>query len=325
MTPCLTVGIMGAGRMAQGFDAPGERKVLSLAHAVKVTPNFVLGGFFDTDPAKAVEAEKRWGCGPTPRDRTDWLSQGFDVICIATPDDCHARDLEDVLKCRPRAIVVEKPIATDHDIVEALLKEARHHGVPLIVDFPRRFHTGVDRAHKLILEGVLGRPRIANLIYSGSALHSAVHMVDLLHTWFGHEWQLLEVSPNSTPSRVILDDGNRPLQINLIALSQPSYYVWEMKLFFERGSIELGEAPESMTISRLGSHPEYPGFQVAIPESRFNMEGEPLLERLFARVEEICRDPNEASMQLQREMGCQRLLAKILGARGRITHPKQLN
>src|SRR5262252_5059042 len=58
----LVVGILGAGRMAQGFDDPHSPHVLSLAHAVHVSPGFRLGGFFDRRPERAELAERRWGC-----------------------------------------------------------------------------------------------------------------------------------------------------------------------------------------------------------------------------------------------------------------------
>ena len=61
----LVVGILGAGRMAQGFDDPGSPQVLSLAHAVQASRPFRLGGFFDRRPERAEAAEHRWGCLPS--------------------------------------------------------------------------------------------------------------------------------------------------------------------------------------------------------------------------------------------------------------------
>ena len=82
----LVVGILGAGRMAQGFDDPGSPHVLSLAHAVQASRGFSLGGFFDQRPERAEAAERRWSCPPSPRARAAWLSQPWDVVLIATPD-----------------------------------------------------------------------------------------------------------------------------------------------------------------------------------------------------------------------------------------------
>ncbi|MHB8621519.1 MAG: hypothetical protein ACYDAG_18485, partial [Chloroflexota bacterium] len=93
---------MGAGAIAQGFDNPTSPHVLSLAHAVSLSPEFELGGFYDIDSMRSQEAEKKWACPATPRDRQRWLNRGWDVICIATPDQRHAADLADALSVKPR-------------------------------------------------------------------------------------------------------------------------------------------------------------------------------------------------------------------------------
>jgi predicted dehydrogenase len=86
----VIVGILGAGRIAQSFDAPGAAHVLSLAHAVSRSTAFRLGGFFDVRAERAVAAERRWGCAPSPRTREAWLDSGWDVVCIATPEAAQA-------------------------------------------------------------------------------------------------------------------------------------------------------------------------------------------------------------------------------------------
>ena len=63
----LKVGIMGAGRIAQGFDYPGSEKILTLAHAVRESDRFVLGGFYDLHQDRAERAEEKWTCPASPR------------------------------------------------------------------------------------------------------------------------------------------------------------------------------------------------------------------------------------------------------------------
>ena len=56
----LTVGILGAGRISAGFDALGDARVQTLAHAVSRTPQLALAGFYDQDPTRAAAAEVKW-------------------------------------------------------------------------------------------------------------------------------------------------------------------------------------------------------------------------------------------------------------------------
>src|SRR6185503_4409517 len=191
----LVVGILGAGRMAQGYDDPHSPHVLSLAHAVHVSPGFRLGGFFDRRPERAELAERRWGCPPSPRARAEWLGRPWDGVLIATPDAEHGADLHDVLARKPRGIVVEKPVATDGAEGLRLLEDAERLGVPVLVDFPRRWHSGVAAVARDIAAGRLGTPIAATLTYSGGAAHSEIHVwCERGKVELSHSPEILELS-----------------------------------------------------------------------------------------------------------------------------------
>ena len=154
------VGVMGAGQIAQGFDQPGDARVLSMANAVRSSADFDLGGFFDIDPARSAAAEVKWSCAASPRDRATWLAVPWDVIYIATPDACHASDLRDALACRPRGLLVEKPVALDDREGRELLDVAMRERIPVLVNYPRRWHTGVRRVTEMIAREELGLRRL---------------------------------------------------------------------------------------------------------------------------------------------------------------------
>jgi predicted dehydrogenase len=120
-----SVGILGAGRIAQGFDKPGDSRILTLAHAVTRCPRLCLGGFYDCCLTATRKAERKWKTPPSPRNREEWLGAGWDIVCIATSDDSHAKDLSDVLNHSPKAILVEKPLTQEDRIGQQLLRKAR--------------------------------------------------------------------------------------------------------------------------------------------------------------------------------------------------------
>jgi predicted dehydrogenase len=308
----LVVGILGAGRMAQGFDDPHSPHVLSLAHAVHVSPGFRLGGFFDRRPERAELAERRWGCPPSPRARAEWLGRPWDVVLIATPDAEHGADLHDVLARKPRAVVVEKPVAADGADGLRLLEDAERLGVPVLVDFPRRWHSGVAAVARDIAAGRLGKPIAATLTYSGGAAHSAIHMLDLFHTWWGAGWTPTPGGRAGDVALVTLRRGGDALTASFVDVAADRYYVWEMHVWCERGKVELSHSPEILELSGLDGHPLYTSFQVLTQRERFQMEHEPVLARLMETLAGAIADPDAARALLRREIESQMFSAEVL-------------
>ena len=65
--------------ISAGFDALGDARVQTLAHAVSRTPQLALAGFYDQDPTRAAAAEVKWDCPASPRTRSSWLMKAADV------------------------------------------------------------------------------------------------------------------------------------------------------------------------------------------------------------------------------------------------------
>ena len=55
------VGVVGAGRIAAGFDSLGDELVLTHAHAVKREPRLELVGFWDLNNQASLDAAAKWG------------------------------------------------------------------------------------------------------------------------------------------------------------------------------------------------------------------------------------------------------------------------
>jgi predicted dehydrogenase len=306
------VGIMGAGRIAQGFDKPGDSHVLTIAHAVTSSSAFRLGGFYDLDSEKSEAAERKWGSPQSPRDRVRWLNQPWDVVCIATPDEQHVADIRDVLPRKPKALMVEKPLAIERDDAINLLREANRLGVPVLVDFPRRWHSGVAAVSEQIVQGSLGKPLAATFVYSGEAIHSAVHLLDLFHMWWGGGWNVELESCRSNIVHVTFARMSEVVAASFVKVPAISYYVLEMHIYCERGKIELSRSPEMLEVSELGPHPLYPSFQVLTPLKSFHMEAEPLLVRLMEKLAGMIEDPVMARTQAMREMDSQVFSSQVL-------------
>lgn len=298
--------------MAQGFDKPGDQHVLTLAHALGSSKIFRLGGFFDRDAKRAEAAEQKWGCAASPRERAVWLHQPWDVVCIATPDAQHAADFRDVLARKPKAILMEKPVATDREEASGLLREANRLGVPVLVDFPRRWHSGVAAVSEQIAQGRLGRPLATTFVYSGEAVHSVVHMLDLFHAWWEGGWDVVLESRRGNAAHLTFSRKSEVVATSFINVPAQSYYALEMQVYCEKGKIELSHSPETLDINELRPHLLYPSFQVLTPLKSFQMEAEPLLIRMMETLADMIADPDVAKAQAKREMDSQEFSGQVL-------------
>ena len=307
----LRVGILGAGRIAAGFDAPGDSRILTLAHAARASKRLRLGGFFDVRPGRAAAAERKWGCPSSPRQRSAWLDAGWDVIFVATPDTSHAADVRDAVRRRPRAVLVEKPFATDDDEAVALIDLARRARVPLLVDFPRREHSAVRRATRLLRTGRLGDVTRMTAAYSGGLRHNGVHLIDLVAAW---QPGIRSVRRRCAVPGIVhleLRTARRPVPLVLFDVAQPDCYVLELRVETTRGRIDIAGAPEMLTVSRTGEHPHYRGFTTLVNASVSSMEEEPLLLRVVERVERLASSPSAARDQWVLERSRQQFFTKV--------------
>jgi hypothetical protein len=307
----LRVGIMGAGRMAQGFDAPGEGQALSLAHAVERSSDMALGGFYDQDAARSVAAERKWNCPETPRARDAWLAEGWDVIFIATPDAQHDQDARDAIAQAPQAVLVEKPLALDADSAIQILQAARTSNTALMVDYPRRHHSAAAAVTQLFTDGTVGHPVAVSGVFSGAPAHAAVHMLDLFRHWCPG-WSVTGANGAMGSHVVELQKDGRRIPCTLVSLPYDDHYVWEFALFCEHGRVRLSESPERLDISLPHAHPAYVDFDVLQSTACFDMEDEPLLERTMTSLVSLIRDPEHAQRHLEREVDSQNFVGAVL-------------
>ncbi len=310
----LRVGIVGAGNMAQGYDGPKDSHVLTLAHAIQKCKAFTLGGFFDVDPKIAEAAEKKWGCPISARDRKTWFSAGWDVFCIASPTAQHAQDLRDALAARPKAIWIEKPL-TDNDQESAdLLQKADDANITLVVDFPRRWHSGVKAVREMIQNENLGTPTSALFVYSGGARHNASHMLDLFTYWWGTEWAVQASTHHGKTCMLSLKKENETIEASFVDLSASSHYVWEMHVYCTKGKIELVQSPEVLTVYQPALHPRYTRTQVLTPLARFNIEEEPMLERGFEVLAGVIAESSRSRVPISEEQAKQQWMSQVFEA-----------
>jgi predicted dehydrogenase len=256
------IGIIGAGRMAAGFDSPGDELVLTHAHAVIREPRLELAGFWDINNKSSQEAAVKWG-GQSYRS-LETLLQNSDMIVVAVPDDVHETYLKILVEYTPRLVICEKPLTKDIESAQSIVRIFAEHNIPLLVNFQRRFDPMVIEVRRLFCNNELGRIIGGTVWYSKGTKHNGSHAVDLLRFLFGEPVQLhayaytMDFTEDDPTVSARMDFGL--FSINLIAADERLYSIFEIDLVFEKARYRFTHSGLDVEIQKPQKDPVFAGY-----------------------------------------------------------------
>jgi predicted dehydrogenase len=256
------VGVVGAGRIAAGFDSLGDELVLTHAHAVKREPRLELVGFWDINNQASLDAAAKWG--GQSYSSLETLLQSSDMIVVAVPDDVHEKYLRILVECSPRLVICEKPLTQDMESARSVVQLFSERNIPLLVNFQRRFDPTVIELKRRLYNNELGRIIGGTVWYSKGIKHNGSHAVDLLRFLFGEPVQLHTyyhtidfTEDDPTVSGRI--DFNL-FSINLIAADERLYSIFEIDLVFERARYRFTHSGLDVEIQEPQKDPVFEGY-----------------------------------------------------------------
>jgi predicted dehydrogenase len=307
--------IIGAGKIAAGYDTPESKQILTHAHGFRAVPGFELIGFVDKDRAQAEQAAAKWGGKAFSDPGVAFAEGSIDVVTVATPDGTHAAVLKQLAPFAPRLIFCEKPLALSWAEAEAIDSLYRRGPTVIQVNYLRRFAPEFRAVKQAIAEGRYGRFLTGTGYYVKGFLHNGSHMVDLLRYWLGEisGGQELTVRDNAedlfakdfglpnvadsaldAEKSVLLEFAQGGL-FTVHSLPGNPYWIFELDLLFDKKRLRILDSGFAMQQYELGKNPVFPGTQEMLPQPiqptgldqamRFAMEnirnhllaGEPLL------------------------------------------------
>ncbi|MFE4712573.1 Gfo/Idh/MocA family protein [Paenibacillus sp. NPDC056722] len=161
----------------------------------------------DSDPSKAEQAGREYGCMSTTDYRTIIARDDIDVVHLCTPHHLHA-DMAVELLHAGKHVLTEKPLADSLDAAHRLLKAAANSTGQLGVVFQNRYNDPSVRVKQMIESGELGRLLCLKGVVTwhrdeayyqssnwrgywateggGVLMNQTIHTLDLLQ-WFGGE------------------------------------------------------------------------------------------------------------------------------------------
>ncbi len=281
--------IIGAGNAGAGYDRPDSVVVLSHAHAVLVSPQFHLAGFVDPDWSRALAAQKAWG-GEAYRSIAEAFSHApFDVAIVAAPDACHHDLLVELLRLPLKLIIAEKPLV--RSLAQAAEVQRLHvaAGVPLVVNYTRRFIPEYRDLRSRIASGDYGSYLCGTGYYGKGVLHNGSHMIDLLHFFLGHisghrvvavERDYAEDDPSVSASLQLANGGT----FSLLHVNHANYSIFEMDLLFEKQRVRMAESGMLVEMFDVQADATVSGFRMLGRSSAMRIPVDRGLRGLYAHA-----------------------------------------
>ncbi|MDE2995782.1 MAG: Gfo/Idh/MocA family oxidoreductase [Bacteroidota bacterium] len=148
----MNIAILGPGGIADDQHAP----------AVLQHPKTTLWSVLSRSSERgAAFAHRHYLQAPNPI-HTDLASlledDDLDGVIIATPDRLHAPQAIAAARAG-KHVLLEKPMATDLEECDAILRACQDHGVTLAMAYHHRWHLGHRALQQQVREGVLGKLR----------------------------------------------------------------------------------------------------------------------------------------------------------------------
>lgn len=272
MSDRLRAVIIGCGQIAGGYDENSpDDCVLTHAKAYRQHPNTELTAVCDTDLVKAEWFARRWGAHDAYDDvRTLLSAVRPDIVSICTPDATHADILDACLSVSPRAVWCEKPVTNDANDGRRLVAEYERRGIPLAVNYSRRW----DRCVQRLTQDLRCSPSATTrgVVFYGKGLrHNGSHALDLLLHWFGpvREFdvagQTIDYSADdpSVSGRLRFESGP---EIDLIAWDESLFTIWEIDLLTANARYKLVEAGLKLQRYAVRQDPVFAGYTELEPE-----------------------------------------------------------
>jgi len=276
--PRLRALIVGCGRIAGGFDAARKGAAappITHAGAYAKDGRFELAGCVEPDDDRRTEFMSQWGISASFRRIEDARSSGsrFDVVSICSPTASHAHDLDVALDMRPRLIFCEKPVTTSAATTERLVERCREAGIPLAVNYTRRWDPSITELKAGMQIGRWGVLRCVVGHYNRGLLNNGSHLLDLL-TYLLGPLQLVRAGcavddhTPEDPSLPMWLEGSGGVAVHLACGHAADFALFELEFVFSEAVIAMEEGGLYWRERRPVQSELFPGYRVLAADSR---------------------------------------------------------
>lgn len=267
----LSVLIVGCGNIAGGFDHALPQGAWPATHAgaYRRDGRFDLTACVEPDDARRADFMMTWSIAEGFRTMSEVIERGmaFDVISICSPTTCHVADLELAVSLKPRAVLCEKPITPSVGDSERLVSLFADAGIPLAINYNRRWDPAINQLRAEIAQGEWGALRSATAVYNKGVLNNGSHMIDLLEHLFGDivvvgsGEQIADYFENDpTVPAWLVEPSGAP--VYLTCGHAADYSLFELNLVFVNGTVAIEDGGENWRLRRVVASDRFAGYRV---------------------------------------------------------------
>lgn len=266
MTKSYNALIIGAGNIGCGYDNPGDKNILSHAHAYKSNKNFNLFGIVDISEEKGKAAAKKWETDFFPSISEAFENHKIDVVSVCVPTGFHYSVLIELLNYKFSLVFAEKPFTESPAEAIDIFEKYKNKSVPVIVNYSRRFVKEFDYLKKEIEKGAYGKLETATGIYGKGINNNGSHMMDFLIYLFDDikAYKTLnttidykETDPTISAILKIKNESDFYLQ----TVSCKNFTIFEIDLIFEKQRVRILNSGFVIEFSEVKSNKLYPGYK----------------------------------------------------------------
>ena len=132
------------------------------ANNIATHPRATLQYVYDINTQAAQEVATRLGARVASSPEEIWAANDVDAVLIASSTNTHADLLRGAVKAR-KPVYCEKPIDLNIERVKAVVQEAAHSDIPIMIGFSRRFDANHRGVREAIQSGAIGNVEMMQL------------------------------------------------------------------------------------------------------------------------------------------------------------------
>lgn len=175
-------GVEGVSQLRSAILGCGGRAV---GHAEAYAAGVGAGSLVaccDMDATRLEAFATRFGIGARYSDLSRMVREVQpDLLHVVTRPSFRPAVLEVVLRDRPRAVLVEKPVAHRPSEGWAWIDGCRTAGIPLFVNHQLRFHRPFEHLRAIVQSGALGPLAFGRVSSMSDMLDQGTHVLDLVN------------------------------------------------------------------------------------------------------------------------------------------------
>lgn len=191
-----SAAVIGCGRIGSGQDLQSPSLgIYSHCEAFRFCERTDLVAVCDPNADALEKCQNRWNSPMAFTSVEDLLATSNpEIVSICAPDREHARVARLVLEApSTRCVILEKPLAATLQEALEIVEIADRMGIPLLVNYTRRYCDSHRQLRDFVQGGGLGRFISISGIYTKGIFHNGTHWIDLLH-FLGEEIQTIHAA-----------------------------------------------------------------------------------------------------------------------------------